>query len=100
MSPHAREELRRYCSDAAKVRKARQPLTFADWSDFGVAIVCAVGFIFMCGYWTRDHHYEASAKSCPKEVDGRRLTKFGLSKDGPTDCVYEAPRADRKTGRI
>lgn len=100
MTPTARAELRRYCKDAAKARRIREPWTFADKADAAVAILCAVGFVFLCGVWTGESRAEARAVSCPKELDGRRLTKFALSKDGPTDCVYEAPRVNPKTGRL
>lgn len=101
MSPLAREELRRYCADAARVRKARQGWTSADWTDAIVAVVCFTGLVFLGGFGTAEYQHNSRAKACPTHLpDGRRLMTFHLTVDGPEKCVYEAPKADRKTGRV
>jgi len=100
VTPLAREELRRYCA-TARARKSREPWTFADWTDFAVAVGAVAGLIFLGGFSLAEQRHESRATSCASHLpDGRRLMAYHLSKDGPERCVYEDPRADRKTGRI
>lgn len=88
MSPHARE-------------LTGSTITAADVGDFIVAVGCVAGLIFLGGFSFAEHRHEARAKACPTHLpDGRRLTGFHLTVDGPDRCRYESPRADPKTGRV
>lgn len=92
MTPTAREELRRYCQEAAKARQAKQGWTAADWGDAIVAVLCFTGLVFLAGFGASEYRHDTRAKACPTHLpDGRRLMTFHLTVDGPERCVYERP---------
>lgn len=72
-------------------------MTFADWTDFIVAVGAIVGLIFLGGFSLAEQHHESRATSCATHLpDGRRLTAYHLGANGPQRCVYEAPRPLRR----
>ena len=75
MTPTAREELRRFCQDAAKARKAKEAWSFADLTDAAVALGCVVGLVFFAG-WEARRHYEASQRAEPKVRLVHRIEPF------------------------
>lgn len=90
MTPTARAELRRYCADAARTRKVREPWTFADWTDAAIAVIAFTGLVFIGGFSAAENLHDARAKACATHLpDGRRLMTLHLSKDGPERCTYE-----------
>lgn len=72
-------------------------ITFADFSDFVVAVGCVSGLIFLGGFSFSEYRHEMRAKACPTHLpDGRRLMTFHLTKNGPDKCVFEAPPTPAK----
>lgn len=67
--------------------------TFADWSDFVVAVGAVAGLIFIGGFSVAEYQHDTRATACATHLpDGRRLMAYHLNKDGPHRCTYEAPR--------
>lgn len=76
------------------------PWTFADKTDFIVAVGAVAGLIFLGGFSLSEQRHEARAKACATHLpDGRALTAYHMTADGPERCVYAQPAATRKPRR-
>lgn len=97
MTPLARQELRRYCRDAARAKARASATTFADLSDMAVAIVCTAGLLIGSGYWWADQVWRTRQLECPTTLpDGRALVVRHLSERGDTRCIYETRNGGKR----
>lgn len=97
MTPLARQELRRYCRDAVRAKARPATISFADFSDMAVAVVCTAGLLIGTGYWWADQVWRTRQFECPATLpDGRSLVVRHLSDRGDSRCVYETRHGGRR----
>lgn len=92
MTPLAKAEFHRYCEDIRKSRRANEPLSFADLSDYVVGAVVGIFILLLTGAWIGEE-LRPKRFQCPTHLpDGRALNAWSIKEDGShTACRYEAP---------